>query len=204
MKRFLFILSMFSLSLIILNTGCTGTTTEKEKEYSQAILKKNPVASVYEIEYTSIDGQRKSIGDYKNKVIMFVNTASKCGYTSQYAELEKIYKRYKDRGFVIIGFPCNQFFGQEPSGNSEILNFCQVNYGVTFPLSEKIDVHGPKKHLLYAYLTGQKAAFPGKISWNFQKFLVSRKGKVIARFDPGDAPQSKQIIKTIEEALAEK
>ena len=111
----MFVIVTFFAGLLLVSAGCTGTTDKKEKEYSQAILEKQDLfADIYEIGYTSIDGKRKSLGDYRGKVIMIVNTASECGYTSQLAELENIYKRYKYRGFVIIGFPCNQFFRQEP------------------------------------------------------------------------------------------
>lgn len=158
--------------------------------------------SIYDIKVKNIDGEEISMSEYKGKTLLIVNVASKCGYTPQYEGLEKLYKDYKDKGLVILGFPCNQFAGQEPGSEKEILEFCQTNYGVTFPMFSKIDVNGENTHPLYVYL---KKEAPGVLStqdikWNFTKFLVSADGKVLQRFAPATTPaqidnELKKIIK---------
>jgi glutathione peroxidase len=187
------------LIAFVVAAGCT--TERAENEYSEKVLAGTGIANVHDIAFTGIDGGKRSLGEFRGQVLMIVNTASRCGYTEQYAGLESLYRKYRDRGFVIVGFPCNQFLGQEPGTNDEILTFCQENYGVTFPLSEKIEVGGPAKHPLYAFLTKADAAFPGKISWNFTKFLVNREGRVVARFGPGTDPESEEVRRAIEAAL---
>jgi glutathione peroxidase len=157
--------------------------------------------SVHDFSVTTIMGLPKSLADYKGKVLLIVNTASKCGLTGQYAGLQTLYDAYQDKGLEILGFPCNQFGQQEPGSNEEIQNFCQVNYGVTFPMFDKIDVNGRDEHPLYEHL---KAAAPGAlglkvIKWNFTKFLVNTEGKVIQRFEPNVEPE--QIISDIEALL---
>ncbi len=147
--------------------------------------------SVFEFSANTIDGNEKALSDYTGKVTLFVNTASKCGFTSQYKGLEKLYKKYHDQGFEILGFPSNQFLAQEPGTNEEIAEFCELNFGVTFQLFEKIDVKGEDIHPLYEYLSD---AAPGlfnskAVKWNFTKFLVDRNGKAIARFAPKTAPE---------------
>jgi glutathione peroxidase len=147
-------------------------------------------------------GSTQNLSEYKGKVVLVVNVASKCGFTPQYTELEQIYEKYKDKGFVVLGFPCNQFGAQEPGSNEEIQKFCKVNYGVTFPVFAKIDVNGSDSDPLYQWL---KATAPGiggteAIKWNFTKFLVGRDGHVVARFAPMTKPKS--ISQNIEKALA--
>jgi glutathione peroxidase len=147
--------------------------------------------SIYDFTVSTIMSLPKSLAEYKGKVLLIVNTASKCGFTPQYAGLQELYKTYHDKGFEILGFPCNQFKGQEPGSNEEIQNFCQVNYGVTFPMFDKIDVNGDDAHPLYEYL---KKAAPGAlgltaIKWNFTKFLVDAHGNVIKRFAPDVKPE---------------
>jgi glutathione peroxidase len=183
-----------------LMAGCT--TDAAENEFSQAILNEKRITGFYELSYPSMDGEEVPLSRYRGQVVMIVNTASRCGYTDQYEGLEKIHRKYRDRGLVIIGFPCNQFLGQEPGDNAEIVAFCQANYGVTFPLSQKIEVHGPEKLPLYAWLTNADAAFPGKIGWNFTKFLVDRSGAVVGRFSPGTEPEDEEIVQAIEKALS--
>ena len=147
--------------------------------------------SIYEFEVTDISGNPVSLRDFEGKVLLIVNTASKCGFTPQYTELEELYKLYKDRDFVVLGFPCNQFKQQEPGDSQEIAEFCQLNYGVTFPLFEKIDVNGANAHPLYQYLKKQATGFlGGAIKWNFTKFLVDSQGNVVDRFAPTVAPLS--------------
>jgi glutathione peroxidase len=149
----------------------------------------------------SIEGWNRSLSEYRDKVLLIVNTASKCGFTPQYEGLQKLYDDYKDRGFVVLGFPANDFLRQEPGTNEEIKEFCSVTYNITFPMFEKIHVKGKEIHPLYEYLTagGGKEEFAGKISWNFAKFLIGRQGEIIARFDPKDDPE--KIRPYIEEAL---
>ena len=147
-------------------------------------------APIYAFETSTLEGQPLRLADYAGKVMLLVNVASKCGYTPQYDGLESLWIEFGEQGFVVIGFPCNQFGHQEPGNSQEIAEFCQMRYGVTFPLSEKIDVNGKDAHPLYRYLTSTIAGAKGDpdIPWNFSKFLVDRDGKVVARFVPGDPP----------------
>jgi len=157
--------------------------------------------SIYDFDMISIEGWNRSLSEYRDEVLLIVNTASKCGFTPQYEGLQKLYDDYKNRGFVVLGFPANDFLRQEPGTNEEIKEFCSVTYNITFPMFEKIHVKGKEIHPLYEYLTagGGKEEFAGKISWNFAKFLIGRKGEIIARFDPKDDPE--KIRPYIEEAL---
>ena len=138
---------------------------------------------------------------YKGKVLLVVNVASKCGLTPQYQALEALYQKYKDKGLLILGFPCNQFAGQEPGTNEEILKFCTTKYHVTFPMFDKLDVKGPDQHPLYKALTGPGSKFPGDVKWNFGKFLVGREGAVLQRFEPKTTPDSPEVLQAIEAAL---
>jgi glutathione peroxidase len=151
----------------------------------------------------SIDGQPAPLSRYKGKVAMIVNVASKCGYTPQYAGLEALYEKYKSQGFVILGFPANNFGAQEPGTNEEIKTFCSRTYNVTFPMYAKISVKGEDKHPLYQFLTDKQAnpATGGEIQWNFTKFLVGKDGKVIARFESAVTPESPEVTAAIEKAL---
>src|SRR4030095_8325260 len=133
--------------------------------------------SIHETAVKDIDGQQTSLNAYKGKVLLIVNVASRCGFTPQYKELESIYEKYKDKGFVVLGFPCNQFGGQEPGTDAEIKQFCSSKYNVTFPLFDKIDVNGPQRHPLYTTLAGKDSPYPGDIKWNFSKFLIGRDAK---------------------------
>ena len=160
--------------------------------------------SLYQIPVKDIDGKDTSLDAYKGKVLLIVNVASKCGLTPQYKALESIYEKYKGSGFTVLAFPCNQFMGQEPGTNEQIKQFCSENYSVTFPLFDKIDVNGPKRHPLYVALAGAESPFPGDIKWNFGKFLIGRDGKILKRFEPRTAPDSQEVIAAIEAALAAK
>ena len=157
------------------------------------------------LEYTlnSIDGKPAPLAQYKGKVVMIVNVASFCGFTPQYEGLEKIYEKYKDQGFVILGFPANNFGAQEPGTNEEIKTFCSRKYNVSFPMYSKISVKGEDKHPLYQFLTDKQAnpSTGGEIQWNFTKFLVDRDGKVIARFESKVTPESADVTSAIEKAL---
>ena len=150
------------------------------------------MGSVYDYNAKSLDGREIPLSNYRGKVMLIVNTASKCGFTPQYAGLEELYKEYEGRGLTILGFPCNQFLHQEPGSSQEIGAFCEKNYGVTFPMFEKIEVNGAKAHPLYQYLKNEKPGLLGtrNIKWNFTKFLVDRAGKVVDRFAPADTPKS--------------
>jgi len=157
--------------------------------------------SIHEIAVKDIDGKDTKLSAYKGKVLLIVNVASKCGYTPQYQGLETIYEKYKDKGFTVLGFPCNQFGQQEPGSNEEIKQFCSSKYNVKFPMFDKIDVNGPNRHPLYVALAGDKSPYPGNIKWNFNKFLIDRNGKIIKRFDSKAAPESPEVVAAIEEAL---
>lgn len=173
--------------------GTTGSSASKDMT----------VKSFYEIDVTDIDGNEVNLGKYKNNVVMFVNTASKCGYTPQYKGLQEIYDKYKDRGFVVLGFPANNFGGQEPGSNEEIKDFCELKYKVTFPMFAKISVAGDDQHVLYTYLTGEKSnpKFSGDIPWNFTKFLAGHDGAILARFSSKETPESDAVAAEIEKAL---
>jgi glutathione peroxidase len=148
-------------------------------------------APIYEFTATTLNGKDKNLTDYQGKVLLIVNTASKCGFTPQYQGLEELYRKYQNQGLEILGFPCNQFGKQEPGNENDIQQFCQVNYGVSFPMFSKIDVNGKNAHPLYRYLVeAQPGIFNTKaIKWNFTKFLVDRHGKVIKRYGPTTKPQ---------------
>ncbi len=155
---------------------------------------------IYDFIMKDIDGKDVPLSAYKGKVVLIVNTASRCGFTPQYKGLEEIYQQYKDKGFVILGFPANNFLGQEPGSNEEIKKFCELKFKTSFPMFAKIDVTGGNMAPLYQYLT-QDSGFPGSITWNFNKFLVGKDGKVIARFGSKSAPESAEIKTAIESAL---
>jgi glutathione peroxidase len=157
--------------------------------------------SIYDISVRTIDGKTIKLVEYKNKVILIVNVASECGYTPQYEGLESIYEKYKSQGFVVLGFPCNQFGEQEPGTNEEIKTFCSSKFNVKFPLFDKIEVNGGNRHPLYVLLAGKDSVFPGDITWNFNKFLIGRDGKLISRFDSSIEPESKKLIGLLEQEL---
>ena len=158
-------------------------------------------ADITEIPFKTIKDKDTSLADYKGKVVLVVNTASKCGLTKQYEGLEAIYQKYKGKDFVVVGFPCNDFKGQEPGTAKEIEKFCKTKYDVSFPLMAKIHVLGEEQHPLYTALTGPEGAFPGDVKWNFGKFLIGKDGKPIARFEPSQTPESPEVIEAIEKAL---
>ena len=153
-------------------------------------------------EVTTIDGEKTTLASFAGKVLLIVNVASKCGLTPQYEQLEALQKAFESEGFSVLGFPCNQFLGQEPGSESEIQSFCSLNYGVSFPMSSKLDVNGSERHPLYRLLAGEGAEFPGDITWNFEKFLVGKDGRVLARFSPRTAPDDPAVVQAIEKALA--
>jgi glutathione peroxidase len=160
--------------------------------------------SIYDIPLKDIAGKDTTLAAYKGQVLLIVNVASHCGFTPQYKGLEAIYKKYSDQGFTVLGFPCNQFGAQEPGTDAEIVQFCTSKYNVTFPLFDKIEVNGPKRHPLYALLAGPDSPFPGDITWNFNKFLIGKDGKILKRFDSKATPESPEVTQAIASALAAK
>ena len=161
------------------------------------------MSGLYDFTVRDIDGNDVSLDQFRDQVLLIVNVASKCGFTPQYEGLEALYRKYKDRGFTVLGFPANNFMRQEPGTNQEIKSFCKLNYGVSFPMFSKISVKGRDIHPLFDYLTGKKTnpRFSGKIKWNFNKFLVGRSGEFIARFGSKDNPQAQKVVAAIEAAL---
>jgi len=171
---------------------------------ASTVLAADKMNPIFDIPLKDIHGKDTSLKTYQGKAMLIVNVASECGYTPQYAGLEAVYRKYKDQGLVVLGFPCNQFGGQEPGSNEEVLKFCTSRYNVTFPMFGKIDVNGPKQHALYASLTGKSSPFPGPIGWNFGKFIVGRDGKILKRFEADAEPESTEVKGAIEAALAAK
>jgi glutathione peroxidase len=160
------------------------------------------MASIYDFEAQQIGGQSVPLSQFRGKPMLIVNTASACGFTPQFAGLEELHRRYGERGLVVLGFPCNQFGAQDPGSNEEIASFCQVNYGVSFPMMAKVDVNGAQAHPLYRWLAAEAPGMLGSkaIKWNFTKFLVGKDGRVLKRYAPQDAPE--KLAKDIEAALA--
>ena len=159
--------------------------------------------SLYQIDVDTLAGETISLQTYAGKVLLIVNTASKCGFTGQYEDLQSLYTTYQDQGLTVLGFPSNDFLGQEPGTNEEIQAFCKLNYGVRFPMFAKIKIKGKQQHPLYHFLTSKETnpEFGGKITWNFNKFLISREGKVIGRFGSRTNPRDPKLITRLEAAL---
>lgn len=163
-----------------------------------------PQKSIYEFTMKDIDGNDVSLDTYRGKVVMIVNVASKCGYTSQYEGLEAIYDKFKDRGFVVLGFPANNFLGQEPGTEEDIKEFCRLTYGVSFPMFSKISVTGSDQHPLFTLLTSKQSnpGHGGDITWNFNKFLLDKNGNIVARFATKELPESEAVTSAIQKHLA--
>ena len=166
----------------------------------------NKMSKIYDFAVQRMDGTPTHLAAYKGQVMLIVNVASRCGFTGQYAGLQKVYETYKDRGLVVLGFPTNDFLGQEPGTNAEIAQFCSLKYHVAFPMFEKIVVTGRDMHPLYKYLTDKTTnpEFSGRITWNFNKFLIGRDGQIVARFGSRTAPEDKDVSAAIEKVLAAK
>ncbi len=164
------------------------------------------VTTLHDIAVERITGETVKLGDYKGKVLLLVNTASKCGFTGQYEGLQALFEKYEDKGLVVMGFPSNDFLRQEPGSNEEIQAFCRINYGVTFPMFAKLKVKGADAHPLYRFLTSKETnpEYAGKISWNFNKFLVDRQGRIVGRFGSRTAPDDKDLVAAVESALEAK
>jgi glutathione peroxidase len=165
------------------------------------VYRKRAMSGFYDIAVRSIDGTADLLGPLRGKVTLAVNVASRCGLTPQYAGLEELQRELKDERFTVVGFPCNQFGAQEPGGEAEIAAFCKSTYDVSFPLSAKLDVNGQSRHPLYAFLTSPDSGFAGDISWNFEKFLIGRDGRVLKRYPPETRPQDRGLMQDIAEAL---
>lgn len=193
MKKSILVLG---ISIIVISSIILAKNFEPSKSTTMA-------KSIHEFSVKNIDGQDVKLSAYKGQVALLVNVASKCGYTPQYDGLQAIYTKYKDQGLVILGFPANNFMGQEPGTNEEIKTFCQTKYNVSFPLFAKISVKGDDIHPLYQFLTSKETdpEFAGNITWNFNKFLVDQNGKIIARFDTKEKPEGEKITQAIEAAL---
>src|SRR4030095_4463132 len=177
---------------IVMSSRANGSSDSGEK-----------MNSIYDFTLKDIDRKEVNLGQYRGKVVLVVNVASRCGYTPQYEGLQKIYMKYKDRGFVILGFPANNFMSQEPGTDEKIKTFCSTKNNVAFPIFSKISVKGDDIHPLYKYLTSKETnpEFGGDIKWNFSKFLLDKNGKIIARFEPKVTPESDPVIQAIEKAL---
>jgi glutathione peroxidase len=159
------------------------------------------MSGFYDIPAMGIDWSEDLLGTLRGKVTLAVNVASKCGLTPQYAGLEKLHRELQNENFTVVGFPCNQFGAQEPGGEAEIAEFCSTNYDVSFPLSAKLEVNGPSRHPVYRYLTGADTGIAGDITWNFEKFLIGRDGKVLKRYPPPTKPDDKGLLQDIADAL---
>jgi len=201
----------FTLLFVIFVFFVINYTTSAKNNDSSVELKSNinpdgdkKMNNVSAIKVKDMDGKDVSLSSYKGKVLLIVNLASKCGYTPQYEELQKLYKKYKDQGLEILGFPCNDFGGQEPGTNQEIKEFCSTNYGVTFKLFDKVKILGKDKNKLYAALTDNDITGTKDVKWNFEKFLIAKNGDIVSRFASKVEPMDKQIIEAIDKELSKK
>jgi glutathione peroxidase len=196
MRTLIFVLSLLGVWSVLIG----GPPARAGQE---GLLMAARATSVYEFTMDDIDGKPVNLGAYEGKVLLLVNTASLCGNTPQYTDLERIYEQYRDQGFEVLAFPANNFGQQEPGTNAEIKGFCLTKYSVSFPLFSKISVKGSDKHPLYQYLTEQ-SPFPGEVEWNFQKYLVDRSGRVVGRFHHRTKPLAPEIVNEVERVLAAK
>jgi glutathione peroxidase len=196
MKKYI---TLSALAVLIIAAAAVALTWDGSAATDEKMTEK----SVLDFTMKNIDGEDVKLSAYGGKVLLLVNVASKCGYTPQYKGLESIYEKYKEQGLVVMGFPANNFFWQEPGTDEEIKTFCSTKYNVTFPMFAKISVKGGKIHPLYRFLTSKETnpEFSGSISWNFNKFLVDRSGKIVARFGSKDEPESPKVVEAIEQAL---
>ena len=192
---------IFVLLTLALGSGLMGSLPAHATP--EGLLMAAKTANVYDFTIDDIDGKPVNLGTYKGKVLLLVNTASLCGNTPQYGDLERIYEQYHEQGFEVLAFPANNFGQQEPGTNAEIKGFCLTKYSVSFPLFSKISVKGSDKHPLYQYLTEQ-SPFPGEVEWNFQKYLVDRSGHVVGRFHHRTKPMSPEVVNEVERVLTAK
>jgi len=199
------LLSLLTITLSTYPTDSFGEEPLSQQQSMPLIASTSPgqessSTRIYDFTMDDIDGKPRQLREFEGKVVMIVNTASFCGNTPQYADLQTLFERYREQGFTILAFPANDFAKQEPGNNKEIAEFCYTKYSLEFPLFSKITVVGDQKHPLYRYLT-EHTSFQGEITWNFQKFLVNRQGQVIARYAPKQQPLTPQIVEDIEKAL---
>jgi glutathione peroxidase len=194
-------ITLLGIAILVVTSASLVLTRFNKSAANESV--KMAEKSVLEFTMKNIDGKDVKLDEYRGKVLMIVNVASKCGYTPQYEGLESTYRKYKDQGLVVMGFPANNFLGQEPGTNEEIKTFCKTRYDVTFPMFAKISVKGDDIHPLYRFLTSKETnpEFSGDISWNFNKFLVDRTGKVVDRFSTREKPESEKIALAIDKAL---
>jgi glutathione peroxidase len=194
-------ITLIGIAILVITSASLALTRANKSAAKEGV--KMAESSVLEFTMKNIEGKDVKLDEYRGKVLLLVNVASKCGYTPQYEGLESIYRKYKDQGLVVMGFPANNFMGQEPGTNEEIKTFCSTRYNVTFPLFAKISVKGDTIHPLFQFLTSKATnpEFSGEISWNFNKFLVDRSGKVVNRFETKDKPESEKIVAAIETTL---
>ncbi len=208
MKNLNKILPVFILFVILINSGCADSSKiSKETNQSGSGLKEinqkgktDLNKNIYDLKVRTMEGAEKNLSDYKGKVLLIVNVASRCGYTPQYEGLEALYLKYKEKGFEVLAFPCNDFGGQEPGTNDEIRTFCESKYNITFTLFDKIKVLGEEKSPLYARLT-ENSEPAGDIEWNFEKFIIDKSGNIVSRFRSKTKPESEEVTKTIETLL---
>jgi glutathione peroxidase len=186
-------ITLIILALILTTSGIALFAMRSRWQKPENLINTEKM-SFYDLTYTTIDGKTASMADFKGKYVLCVNVASKCGYTPQYKQLQALYEKYQDR-LVIVGFPCNQFLGQEPGTNEEIVTFCEKNYGVTFPLADKLDVKGKNQHPVYQWLTNKtlNGVSDGNVKWNFHKFLISPSGEWLGEYASGVDPLGDEI-----------
>lgn len=197
------ILIYLTLGGILSAATVAGPAPAPGKDQEKKMESKQMAVDYMHTSFNTITGKAESLAAYKGKVVLIVNVASKCGYTKQYAGLEELYRAKKDKGLVILGFPANNFGGQEPGTNEEILSFCTTKFDVSFPMMAKVSVKEEDKHPLFKYFT-EESSLPGEIEWNFSKFLIDRDGKLIARYKSAIAPDNAELIGKIDELLAKK
>ncbi len=197
-------IGLMTLGAAIATAVCAAFAAAEGNDGSAGAEAPKDPAFVLDFTMERLEGGEEKLAEHKGDVILIVNVASQCGLTPQYAGLERLYEKNKDRGFVILGFPANNFNNQEPGSNKEIAEFCSRTYNVTFPMYAKISVKGDDQHALYKRLTTQPAPVGGEVQWNFQKYLVDRHGRVVAKFDPRTRPDDEKMLAQIEALLAEK
>lgn len=189
------------ISLVVYTTNAKNNETDNELKSKANLLGDKKLNNISTLKVKDIEGKEVTFSDYKGKVLLLVNVASECGYTPQYKGLQELYEKYKSKGFEILGFPCNDFGGQEPGTNEEIKEFCSVNYGITFKLFDKITVLGKDKNKLYAVLTDNDVTGTSDVKWNFEKFLISKNGDIVSRYASQIKPDNENLIAAIETEL---
>lgn len=189
------------ISLVVYTTNAKNNETDNELKSKENLLGDKKLNNISTLKVKDIEGKEVTFSDYKGKVLLLVNVASECGYTPQYKGLQELYEKYKSKGFEILGFPCNDFGGQEPGTNEEIKEFCSVNYGITFKLFDKITVLGKDKNKLYAVLTDNDVTGTSDVKWNFEKFLISKNGDIVSRYASQIKPDNENLIAAIETEL---